>query len=219
MNLFPNKHVTDNIRKDPLYQKALSAFSSGDQQKGMELLNQLNESTQMDEIKNFYKTNEADRTEYFKKSGIIMIGRDDQIPDGYSKNTYSDKTCISSQPKDKPEWKNCVAEVLYQGKSVYEDHYMLEFTTMNMLYGIKKKNPESFIGNIITSIDVKNTLEKFKKNSLYLLIDRLNVKMDCTDQQCCCDLLKGLKNIKTLRDINIVCDAKHIHDQIITGQK
>src|SRR5205085_10917646 len=126
------------IQDHPLYKEAFTAFAAGDNQRGMELMHQLQNSDIMEDV------NKQKNEEVLKKSGIVMIDKDQDVPEGYCKNSFSPKTCITTQQKDLPEWKDVNAKVMYTGKSVYEDHYVMRFTTMNTLYNIKKEHPDSF---------------------------------------------------------------------------
>lgn len=179
--MFPSKQVIDDVLNSPLYKQAFEAFKSGDQKKGRELLYQLQKSDKMAEIEKFYKGNDTQIDGKLKSQGFGMISKNQPIPKGYNRNSFSEKTCISTQQKDLPEWENISAIVEYKEEQVYEDHYALEFTTMNMLYSIRKDNPEPFIAKIKSSASSTNTLGKLNKNCLHMIIDTLYVELSDVD--------------------------------------
>jgi len=198
-----DQSLIQKIREDPLYKEAFEAFKNGDNKKGTELLYQMQKnSSVMQDVEQHYKDNDDTINENLKQSGFIMVNKNEQIPDGYHRNTFSEKTCITTQPKDLLEWKNIITEIIYDNDSVYEDHYTFEFTTLNMLYNIKKDHEKPFVGKIISSSPLIPTLNKFKKNSLYLIMDRLFIQLESVDYSVT-DILEGIKNTKHLKDITL----------------
>lgn len=189
-----SKNIYDKIRSHPLYREAFEAFNSGDKTKGMDLMYKLQKEQELiEEISNH-------RTFDPTSVGVVMISKDKPIPDGYCRNTFSDKTCITTQQKDLPEWREIVAVVEYDGKEVYEDHYSMEFTEKNMLFGIKKDNPKKFQGRIITHSNKKHSLDKFMKNSLHRIIDELYIEL--SDVTYTADeILNMFVNHEHLRDV------------------
>jgi hypothetical protein len=209
--MFPNKEVLNELKKNPLYIKAFQAFQLNDHKTGMELLNQLQSTEHMKKIKDFYEKNDENINKELLKAGIINIDKDDPIPKGYNRNTFTKKTCITSQQKDLPEWENITAIVLYDEKVVYEDHYILRFTTENALFDLQKKYTKPFIGKIITDANVKNTMDKFKKNSLYLIIETLNIELYVSYSVL--NIFKELIDIKTLKNINVIHKDKIYNEE------
>jgi hypothetical protein len=194
----------DKIRDHPLYKKSFEAFKNGDHETGIKLLNILqNDDNANKDIKNFYEENDKKIKNELKNAGFIMIDKDEEIPDGYNRNSFSDKTCISTQKKDLPAWKDITSVIKYEDKIVYEDHYTTLFTTNCMLSDIKNKHPGSFIGYIITSSSIKDTINKFRKNSLYLIIDTLNIQVSNISYSII-DLLNNFLDIDTLLTVTIV---------------
>lgn len=218
MSLFPDPQLIREIKNKPQYKEALKAFSSGDNERGQELLNQLLSSESMKKVNKFYDDNKDNHKEHLKQQSIIMIDKNEPIPDGYSRNSFTDKTCITTQQRDLSEWKNITAIVMYENKSVYEDHYIMRFTTENALYDIKKKNPKSFIGIIVSSNSVEHTINKFKKNSLYLLIDSINIELRDVDYSVL-DLLQKLLDIAPLTEITIKHTRDYSKHELITIKK
>lgn len=212
--MFPNNKDIENLRNSELYQKALEAFKSGDTKKGHELLNRLSNSSEFIPIKEHYEKNSNIINSELNSMGIINIDINDPIPEGYNHNSFTAKTCITTQKKDLPEWKDITAKVMYENKSVYEDHYTFRLTTMQALYDIKNKHPNSFKGIIKSSSSIENTLGKFMKNSLYLIIDELDIELSNVSY-CVVDILEKLSDLEYLKEINIShIDRKYSNDEI-----
>ena len=164
----------DNIRKHPIYQEALKAFSNGDDKKGRELISKLHKDPEITKnIDEHMDKNQGNIDKTCKDAGIILIKKDQEMPEGYTRNSYSNHTCISTQQKDLPEWKEIVARVEYEGKAVYEDHYMFNLTSENIIYQTRQEHTQPFTC-IIKSFDMPvNILNKLKKNMLHMAIDKL----------------------------------------------
>jgi hypothetical protein len=172
----PDEKYIDDLKNSDMYKSALECFKNGNSKKGHELLSQLSKSTEFEPIKKFYNDNDDKITRGLRDLGIINLGKNDVIPAGYCRNSFTDKTCITTQQKDLPEWKNIIAEVIHNNKSVYEDHYLLKMTTISCLMQIKRENPGEFIGKMVVSNEnIDNVISKFSKNSLSLIIDRLEI--------------------------------------------
>ena len=200
--MYPNNESINNLRNSKLYQEAFSAFKSGDSKKGYELLHTLSKSNEFDPIKKHYEDNSEIINSELKSKGIIMVNKEEQLPDGYHRNSFSDKTCITTQGKDLPEWSSIKAEILYDGKSVYEYHYTLKYTTLGMLHNIKKEHSNDFTGMIETQSSFEHTLNKFKKNSLYLIMDNLCVKLSNVDYSVLM-ILNGISDTECLKNVSI----------------
>jgi hypothetical protein len=200
--MYPNKECMDNLRNSKLYQDAFLAFKSGDSKKGHELLGTLAKSNEFEPIKKHYEDNSEIINSELKSKGIVMINKNEPIPDGYHRNTFTDKTCITTQEKDLPEWSTIKAEVIYNGQSVYEDHYALRYTTQGMLYGIKKEHSHDFVGIIESQSSPEHTLSKFKKNSLYLIIDDLNIELSNVEYSVFV-ILNGISDNEYLKNVSV----------------
>jgi hypothetical protein len=169
----------DEIKSMPLYKEAFKAFSAGDHARGKELMNQLIKDTEcLKKVNTYTEQNKEKFDELNKKFNIINIKKNEPIPQGYNRNTYSDVTCITQQQQDLPEWVDIVTAVEYKGELVYEDHYTFEFTADNILYGIKKSNPEPYIGRIKSQSSLEHTLDKMNKNMLFKIISSLHVTLE-----------------------------------------
>jgi len=190
-----NADLTKRIQSHPLYREAFTAFSSGNKQLGMELMYKLQRDTDlMNDI--------TSQTNVNSDSPYTLISKDQPIPDGYNRNTFSEKTCITTQQRDLPEWNTIISIVEYDGKSVYEDRYLFEFTEKQMLYNIKKDNPKQFIGKISSHADIVHTYSKMKKNLLFELIDVLNIDLSQVTYSVI-ELLKHFINHSYLNEIQI----------------
>jgi hypothetical protein len=206
--MLPSKDIIDKLTKDALYKEASSAFAQGDNKKGIELLSKLgSDSEKMKDLKDFYKQNDTKIKSNLKDVGLTIIDKNEPIPEGYNRNSFTDKTCITTQPKDLPEWKDITAVVRYNNEIVYEDHYTIKLTTMCALNDIKSKHSGAFVGEIITSSDIKNTVQKFKKNSLYLIINELNITLSNITFDVL-DLLIKFLDIESLDDVNVIHNDK-----------
>ena len=176
--MFSNPSVIDELKSHPLYQEAFAAFKSGDQKKGMELMHQLQQDPKIMNKVNKFCNDDNKFQQYAEKAGQTLISKDQPIPVGYNRNSFSEKTCITTQQKDLPEWEGITAVVEYDNREVYEDYYMMDFTTKNMLYTIRKNNPGHFVGKIKSQHPIKNTIGKFKKNSLHRIINKLYIELE-----------------------------------------
>jgi hypothetical protein len=205
--MFPSGKIISDLKNNPLYKEAYNAFVKGDNKKGKELLNKLQNSDAMKDVHKFYDENDSEVKQNLQKKGIIMIDKQEPIPEGYNRNSYSPKTCITTQQQDLPEWKNSISLIKYDGEVVYEDHYAMRFTTMNMLYDIKTKNPKDFIGEITINDSIDYAIAKFKKNSLYLIISKLNLTIN--NNHSVLDTLPHFFDVDSLESINIQTDRQY----------
>lgn len=201
--------LTNKIRSHPLYQEAFKAFSAGNKKLGMELMYKLQRDTElMSDISSSTQTNTKIDSPY------VLILKDQPIPDDYNRNTFSEKTCITTQQRNLPEWKDIVTTVEYDGNSVYEDRYMFDFTEKQMLYNIKKDNPKQFIGKITSHSEINQTLSKLKKNLLFDLIDVLYVDLSQVSYSVI-DVLKRFINHTYLYEIHINHSDRNYQDDEI----
>jgi hypothetical protein len=167
--------LDQDIRQDPLYKEALKAFKSGHHQRGRALLAEMEDNhVLMQKIKDYYDTNFST---FVQNSGIQMVAKDEPIPQGYHRNSFSDKTILTTQEPDLPQYVNILAIVEHNGEAVYEDHWLMKLTTQNMLYSIRNKHPGSFIGKIESRESFKLTTTKFKKNALFEIVDTLYINL------------------------------------------
>ncbi|VBB17741.1 hypothetical protein YASMINEVIRUS_204 [Yasminevirus sp. GU-2018] len=212
MSSTSNANIYDKVRSHPLYQEAFKAFKEGDQKKGMELMYKLQKEQElMSEISEH--TSKMDPSAV----GVVMIKKDQPIPEGYNRNTFTEQTCITTQQKDLPEWKTIIARILYDDKEVYEDHYALEFTEKNAMYTIKRDNPGSFACIVVSSSNAKATLAKLRKNALHRIIDSLSVTLSNVTYSSG-DILESFVNStyhEHLRDIKVIhADRDYTPDEI-----
>jgi len=113
--------------------------------------------------------------EFMKKNSIIS--KDEPFPEGYNRNSFSDTTCLTTQTCDLPKWEDIIATVEHKGQLVYEDHFILAFTSQSRLYSVRRKNPGPFIGRVKLYSRVEHTFGKIKKNTLFLILDTLYVDL------------------------------------------
>lgn len=203
-------NLTERIKSHPLYQKAFVAFSEGNKQLGMKLMYELQRDT---DLMNYIKSQTENTT---PSCDYVMITKEQSIPKGYNRNTFSEKTCITTQQCDLPEWSDIITTVEYDDKTVYEDCYLFEFTESQMLYNIKKDNPKQFVGKIISDSDIviDHIFGKMQKNVLFKLIDVLHVDLTNTSFSVV-DLLKKFVNHSYLKEIRIThVDSYYVDTEI-----
>lgn len=204
--------LIDTIRADPLYQKAFEAFQRGDKEEGMKLLHSMQNGETMKVVNQHIEKNKDKKKEIEKQAGIQVVEHNEPMPDGYNRNSFSNNTCITTQQKDLPEWEGIVAEILYEGKPVFEAHYMMRFTTENSMFGIKQDNPKLFVGNIVSSSDASHTLGKFQKNALYMIVDKLSVKLTDVEYSIQ-EIVEPMQGLKYLKEVMIKHPDRTYTDQ------
>src|SRR5271170_6383915 len=119
--------LSNEIKSHPLYQEAFNEFKKGNREKGYALLSKLNENEKIKKNLEEYSQKCGKYSQNFV--GIIPKDSDKKIPNGFTKNSFTNNTKLLLQQKDKPEWKDIIAQVLYEGKPVYEDYYMFSMGT------------------------------------------------------------------------------------------
>ncbi len=211
--LFGDKETTDKLRSHPLYQEALQCFRNGNNERGMELLREVQKTDSFDEAFKQFESKSQANDEMIKNAGIVMIDKTEPMPEGYDRNTFTDKTNITLQPKNKPAWNNIEAKITYKDKIVYEDYCSFEFLTMNMLFGFKKDYAEPFYGKIVTSSDAKTTMEKFKKNCLCRIMDHLSIELVNVNYSVR-EMLEQFGDCKYLKDIVIIHNKEYDDNEL-----
>lgn len=197
--MFPPKLI-EEIKSHPLYDSTADAFRRGDFKLANDMLKKLClTSDPIKAAKEYYQTNKDTFEKSIERLGIVIINKDQPIPEPYIRNTFSEKTCITTQKLNPPEWKDITANIIYEDKQVYEDHYPFKTSTENNVYTIKSLHTKPFIGEIVSNSEAKHTVDKFKKNSLYLIISTLHITL--SSKYSVLDILDKLTDIKSLTEV------------------
>jgi len=217
MNFNVDTSFMENIQNHPLYEEALKAHSLGDSKKFQELMDQFyNDPNIKQYVDSSIKERSGDIKQMFKDQGFTVISKDEPLPEGYNRNSFSPTTCINVQQRDLPEWKEIIAQVEfiptshisnlsnssseYKTEIVYEDHEMIDQTSDVMLNSICKKYTGIYTGRIKSSSTPIHTLNKFKKNMLSLIINKLFITLENVNYSVI-EVLKFFENNKTYKKL------------------
>jgi hypothetical protein len=166
--------ISSSIIRNPLFKEAIRSIKNNEIERGTILLAKLI-SMGYAETKNIDAKSRLERKKIMSAFGFTAIYADEEIPEGYERCSFTEPTILELQQKNKPSWGDITTEIWHDRKLVFEDQYSMQFASESELIKIATEHKGHFSGRINTGGSVEDTIEKFKKNVLYLLVQSLQV--------------------------------------------